>query len=113
MIIVGKAKINGDVYLPQQGIRPGNISGHAFYANSLVYGRQLKSYTKLPELAQGLREQLRALAQNRMIQNKLEELPFSPRLVAQNYFNRPTKIVYGDVLQLSGISLTGNIIIKS
>lgn len=113
MIIVGKSKIIGNAFLPQQGIRPGNISGHSFYANSLVYGRQLTATKKLPELGQEVRQQIKTLFQNHSLPNSMEELPFSPHLIAQNSFKAPTKILYGEVLQLSGISLTGNIIVKA
>ena len=38
LVVVGNTKIQGDAYLPRQGVRTGNISGHSYYGNQLVYG---------------------------------------------------------------------------
>ena len=40
LIIAGAAKITGDAFLPEQGIRPGNIAGHSYYHGQLLYGKK-------------------------------------------------------------------------
>ena len=67
MIIVGNAKIIGDAYLPQQGIRAGNISGQSFFGERLVYGRQRNSKNTLPKIDSELMQNFTKLASSSFI----------------------------------------------
>ena len=50
MIIAGSAKITGNAYLPEQGIRPGTIGGQFYRFNSPIYGTVKKSSKTLPTI---------------------------------------------------------------
>lgn len=113
MIIVGDAQITGDAFLPEQGIRPGNIAGRSFYGTTLVHGGRRKSNTQLPKLSLGLRKHLENLSQNGPVNALQESLSLSNGANLENSFKEPTKIIYGDVIDLAGISLTGNILVKA
>lgn len=113
MIIVGKAKITGEAYLPKQGIRPGNISGHSFYGTSLVSGRQRESDTQLPKLNPEFRQWAQQLAKNNMGMRTFENIDFSPNMVAQNSFQERTSVIRGSELVLSGVTLQGNIVVNA
>ncbi len=113
MIIVGKARITGDAFLPENGIRPGNISGNSFYGKTLVNGRKLQSNSQLPKLDLELRNHIANLLRNAP-SSAFEEVGRLPNgTLIQNSFKSPTKIIQGDVINLSGVSLTGNIIVRA
>ena len=110
MIIVGQSEITGDAFLPKQGIRPGNISGNSFYGRALVQGRQQQSNDRLPRFEPGFREHLTLLTNGNLPSN-YESIRLSPRMQLNNSFQRPTKILSGGNVNLSGVSLTGNILV--
>ena len=113
MIIVGDARITGDAFLPEQGIRPGNIAGNSFYGSSPVNGRQQRSGSQLPEWNGVLRQHIENLSLNSFPKASDEVLSVSNGMVLANSFKMPTKIVFGQNVNLSGISLTGNILVKA
>ncbi len=112
MIIVGKAQITGDALLPKQGIRPGNIAGNSFYGRSLVQGRQQQSAEQLPKFTTGYTTHLQSIF-TRVTSNSFESIPFSRGMQVNNSFKSPVKLLQGDVVQLSGVSLTGHIIVMA
>lgn len=113
MIIVGNASITGDAFLPTQGIRPGNISGNSFYGASPLVGNQRRSSTQLPKLDQDLRNQLELLSQNQFRAPSEAIIDLSGELNHSNSFEQPTQYIYGDRINLSGASLSGNLIIQA
>ncbi len=112
MIIVGKAKITGEALLPKQGIRPGNIAGNSFYGTALVQGRQRQSAEQLPKFVAGYRTHIQSIF-NRTISGGYESISFSQRMQLNNSFKNPVKVLQGDVIQLSGVSLTGHVIVMA
>ncbi len=64
MVIAGDAKISGDAFLPERGIKMGNIQGFGYTKPQLVYGRQQQSNARLPELNQEVIRQLGQLTGN-------------------------------------------------
>ncbi|WP_411031572.1 hypothetical protein [Spongiimicrobium sp. 3-5] len=113
MIIVGKAKIRGNVFLPKQGIRPGNISGNSFYGASLVSGRQLESNARLPELDSEFQDRVQKMSKNWVPQQHMETLKLSRNTIVHNSFKHPTKVIQGDNVMLFAVSLKGNIIVHA
>ncbi len=113
MIIAGDAQITGDVFLPEQGIRPGNIAGNSFYGSTMVSGRRQESSSQLPKLNSTLRQHIEGLSNNSFPKASDEVLSISNGMVLANSFKMPTKIIYGETINLSGVSLTGNIIVKA
>ncbi len=113
LIIVGRAAIKGEAYLPKQGIRPGNISGNAFYGNTLVQGRQRESKEQLPQLHPGMKTYLNGLLKNRSAIPITERIRSVNGIKAENSFQQPTKWLSGTVVDLSGASLRGNIVVRA
>lgn len=113
MIIVGNASITGDAFLAPQGIRPGNISGNSFYGDTPLRGSQRLSSSQLPKLNQDLRSHLELLSQNRFRARPDAIIPLSRDMKYANSFKQPTQYIYGDRMDLSGVSLTGNLIIQA
>ncbi len=112
LIVAGSAKINGDAYLPQQGIRLGHVGGSSYYRDQLLYGVQRRSTTELPSLSEGLIRQLQLLAEYRpgMLDKTIE---FAKNTTYKNSFQQSTQVVQGDFLVLDEVQLTGNIIIRA
>ena len=114
LVLVGHTKIQGSVYLPQHGLRTGNISGHAYYGNQLIYGNTKTSKAALPKLSNGVKKSTEYLKTKikTVSQNQFLDLDISNTF--QNSFNEPLKVVYGleDIL-LFGKTLIGNIVVQS
>src|SRR5690606_29356935 len=58
LVVVGNTKIEGLAYLPNQGIKPGTISGNSYYGSELVYGNIKFSNSSLPKLREEFIEYL-------------------------------------------------------
>jgi len=113
LVLVGNTKIQGLVYLPRQGVRTGNISGHSYYGSQLIYG-MAKESGKLPEILKETLEQLK------IIQNKVDGidqnqfLDLSKTKTYQNSFLNPIQVIFSNSeLTLSDVSITGHILIQS
>lgn len=108
LVIVSSAKITGTAFLPEQGIRPGNISGESYYANRLVYGAMKKSRPALPKLDAQITTNITSLC-NQAVTNTNTRIVLSRNTILKQSFLGPTQFVFGDFIDLSGITLVGNI----
>lgn len=114
LVVVGNTKIQGVAHVPKQGVRTGNISGHSYYGNQLIYGATKTSRPELPKL---LKQSYRHIEN---IQKTLEKigngrfLDISKTQNHQNSFLSPVKLVYNKkTIHLRGESLTGHIVVQS
>ena len=112
IIIAGDSRITGDAFLPQQGIKMGNIQGNSYHRNQLIYGKQQQSDATLPQLGSELRIQLDLLAREDYIPTG-EIVSITRDMELKNSFQSPTKIIRDRVVLLSDISITGNIIVSA
>ena len=112
LVVVGQTKIVGDVFLPTQGIKTGNIAGNSFNGSELFLGREFKSKSSLPIL------------QNKHLISRWSNADFfsgdhtffdlKDGMKLTNSFTAPTLVQSNDLgLVLSNIELTGNIVISS
>ena len=112
LVLVGTTKIEGNAYLPEQGIKQGSIAGYSYVNNRLVYGNILKSNQRLTksqalERVHNFKDSVLAQANNKVL-----ELLENQRII--NSFNRPTLMLSAEYpLELRTVNLTGNIIIQS
>ena len=113
LIIVGKTKITGDAYIPKQGIRPGNIAGHSYNKSSLIFGNTRTSATVLPKIASTLKTSIVNTSSNTFKTTNNIPVSLENNSTLSNSFKEPTKYIYGAVINLSGVSLTGNIIVQA
>ncbi len=110
LIIAGAAKITGDAFLPEPGIRMGNISGNSYINDLLVYGKQKKSNDILPRLSPDLLVQVARYTN--MDFPQFDNLIETGRNVdLKNSFYSSTKFIGGNTIDLEGVSLTGNFVI--
>lgn len=111
LIVAGNAKITGSAFLPQQGIRMGNISGNSYRHSRLVYGRELNSSTAIPKLSKQLTQQLNTLDNG--YNNSGEMVFLRPRMQIENSFELPPVVIRDETIHLRDISLKGNIVVLS
>jgi cytoskeletal protein CcmA (bactofilin family) len=111
LVIAGIAKITGEALLPKQGVRPGNISGESYYGSSLVFGNTKLSNANLPDLKAKTNEHIKSLCQFSINPNSDYIIRPSKDTAYSNSFFKDTQYVVGDYVDLTSISLTGNIIV--
>lgn len=63
LVLAGKAKVNGNAYLPDRGVKAGVISGDYFQGKTLINGQIGQSNPTLPELDEAWLNYLTALQQ--------------------------------------------------
>tara|TARA_R110000796_G_scaffold81456_2_gene179405 strand:- start:2922 stop:4199 length:1278 start_codon:yes stop_codon:yes gene_type:complete len=112
MIIAGHAKITGDAFLPKQGIRTGNISGHSYFLKELVYGKQKVSKSELPELDQKLKQQLTTVLLEQSYGSN-DAISIQNNSALRVSFNQPTQFIYGTVITMADQELTGHIVVQA
>ncbi|WP_244462154.1 hypothetical protein [Wocania ichthyoenteri] len=113
LVVVGNTKIQGDVYLPKQGVRTGNISGHSYYGNQLIYGNA-KTSQSLPKLQNEILNQIATI--NKVYRN-IDENQFLDLSIKRTYLNsfyKPLQVIYSrETIVLSEVLLTGHILVQS
>ncbi len=110
MVIAGMARIKGNARLPIRGIKRGNIRGRGYTGSKLIYGREEKSSTSLPQFNKEVQEQLQKLTQSGF-EPQGEEVRLENGLVLRNSFKKETKVIKGDFVNLNNIILTGNVMV--
>lgn len=109
LVLVGDTRIEGLAYLPQYGIRPGQIEGHSYYGNRLLHGNAVKSEI-FPEVMAELKAHLHSGFSN----VDASYLDIGSLKSFENSFFNPLQLVYShDRIYLDGMTLTGHIIVQS
>lgn len=112
LVVVGNTKIEGAIRLPKQGIKRGSIAGTSYSGSQLYYGVAQLSTAELPKFLG--REALRELVFANESSSEQESFDLTADLVLTNSFNEPTKVFQTEgFVNLSNVTLTGNILIKS
>jgi hypothetical protein len=112
--LVGRCFLNGDCFLPELGIRAGEIDGETFIGKKLIDGRIYKSGRMLPQLANVLVEPLSrywdkeySFTDSVITINELNRNPIS-----SVSFNSSTNVIdCGKNAILQEVSLSGNIVV--
>ena len=113
LVIVGNTKIKGVAYLPKQGVRTGNISGHSYYGEQLIYGKE-KISTKLPKIQSEIEIQIKTIANRYKDLGSDQFLDLSQSRTWKNSFYRPLQLIYDpSTITLSEVTLTGHILVQS
>ncbi|MGV8947181.1 MAG: hypothetical protein ACOH1N_12180 [Lutibacter sp.] len=112
LVLVGNTEIQGAVFLPKNGVKRGNIAGHSYYGNQLIYGTTTLSDKKLPEIKN--RIYVEQLSKGIIDLEDAIFIELYDGLKIVNSFNKPTQIYKTQgIVNLRDIQLTGNIIIQS
>lgn len=112
VIIAGDSKITGTAFLPEQGLKMGNIYGNSYNQSRLLYGRRKFSDSVLPRLSAELETQIKLLTKPNFVPLG-EVLTRIPDKIVRNSFQSPTLIIRDRKIQLRDIQLVGNIIISA
>ncbi|GAA3553940.1 hypothetical protein [Snuella lapsa] len=113
LVVVGKTHIQGDVYLPKQGVRTGNISGHSYYGSRLIYGSNKTSNT-LPDINPNILKHLEGMTETVKSIAPEQFIDLGKDRIYQNSFYDPAKVIFSPMaIDLSRVSLTGHILVQS
>jgi cytoskeletal protein CcmA (bactofilin family) len=113
LVVVGNTKIEGLSYLPKQGVRTGNISGNSYYGNELIYGNKRIS-NQFPKLSKESLRNIKAIRNNGGVLNTNQYLELDTSKKSENSFLNQPQIIFSHTdINLSGVSLTGHIIVES
>ena len=110
LVVAGNTKITGNAYLPERGVKIGNIYGNSYYDSKLIFGKEKQSSTTLPTFNLEFQKQITALTADGFEPNG-EEIRLERGLVVKNSFKNPTKIIKGSSLRLDNATLSGNIVV--
>ncbi len=111
LVVVGDTRLEGNSYLPDQGIKAGNISGEYFQGSRLYYGTIRKGKEDLPELDPAWVSYIERLSKGLDIDQE-DIIPLQNEI--ENSFYKPAKVVYSDApISLTNQKISGNIIIQS
>jgi len=111
LIVVGTTRLEGNSYLPKQGIKAGNISGNYYQGSNLYYGRVLESKQNIPELDTDWISYIDQLTKGAYIE-EAHIIPLKKEI--KNSFHNATKIIYNtESILLTDEKVSGNIIIQS
>ncbi len=112
LIIAGSSQITGNAFLPEQGLKMGNIYGNSYHRDRLLYGKKQKSDSLLPELDKELTLQLQLLTDPFYVPPG-ETVSLVNKKVIKNSFQSPTIIVRDRTVRLRNVQLTGNVIVSA
>lgn len=112
VILAGNAMITGTAFLPEQGLKMGNIHGNSYHRSSLLYGQQKKSDSVLPRLSRELEVQLEKLTHPAYVpEGRVQRSIRQDGL--RNSFDEPTAIIRDRLVRLGDVELSGNIIVSA
>lgn len=112
LVLVGRTNIIGNVSLPKQGVKRGNISGTSYYGNKLIYGNTSQSNSSLPDIKS--RKHIKDVFKGDYNLNSIESLELSENLYKTQSFTKETLVFESNTtITLQEVKLEGNIIIKS
>jgi len=111
LVLVGNTNIQGNVFLPAQGVKAGYIAGVPFYGTQLIKG-EISIGNQLPQFSSEKKNYLKDIFT--IPKTDSDFIDLNTRREWQNSFNEKTKAVYSNsVIHLERINLKGNIKIQS
>ncbi|MEW7291276.1 hypothetical protein [Aquimarina sp. 2304DJ70-9] len=111
LVVVGNTRLEGNSYLPKQGVKAGNISGTYYQGNNLYYGRAIESAESLPKLEQGWIDYLKSVTSGSSIDKGIS---ITLEKEIKNSFHKSVQLLYdSDPIFLENEKIAGNIIIQS
>ena len=114
LAVVGATHIEGNAYLPEQGLTTGSIAGHSYYGSELIFGLAKKSTDSLPKLKYDYKAELNYYLKEFVPVADKDFIPVHSKANLTNSFKDPVKgYVSEGPIVLADITLTGNIVIRS
>ncbi len=108
--VAGNTRLEGTAYLPEKGVERGNLTGHAYRGDKLIYGKKLKSQKSLPSLNNTLLKYLES-----------KESPLDSIVLWNNYTDSITQhfdqktlhFISSSSIDIGNQKINGNVIIES
>ena len=113
LVVAGKTKIIGNVVVPSQGVKPGNIVGNYYQGNQLIYGKVSKVASQKPSLTPEKRIYIEELLFNSSIPLQEAVISLGNTISNHTFSKSPQWIFNSGVVTLANQSITNNIIVKS
>ena len=111
LVLVGNAKIVGDVILPKRGVKTGNIAGVSYYGDEFVYGTIRYNAGKLPVIH--TIEYLKQFVQG-VFFDDMKSFDIQEGMLLKQAFTDETLLFETPVnLDLQNLSLQGNLVVVS
>ncbi|SHI86125.1 hypothetical protein [Aquimarina spongiae] len=111
LVVVGNTRIEGNAYVPKQGLKAGNISGNYYQGSRLYYGSVFESKTTLPQLKKEWISYLESLSNGSFIDN-LDNITLE-RDIENSFYTSGQIIISPSTIVLGNEKIAGNIIIQS
>lgn len=112
LVLVGNTEIRGNVALPRQGVKRGNIAGNSYYGSQLIYGNTRLSTSQLPMIAN--KEYIKQLSNGNFLNDNITHFELEENLQKVQSFDESTLLYQSNgSVNLQFVKLTGNIIIRS
>ncbi|WP_421806117.1 hypothetical protein [Flagellimonas sp.] len=112
LVVAGSTKIVGDAYLPERGIKMGNIGGYGYTRPRLVYGKSYRSQGQLPRIHQETSQQLEQFT-NTYQNFKGNRINLRVDTEVKNSFANKTLLIEDNHVELGNVSLSGNVVIRA
>jgi len=114
LVVVGTTRIEGDAYLSDKGIRPGNISGQSYYGTALLYGDMKLSSQQLPQLDKDILNTIKTYQDDMDGYSNDQFFSLDTMRSYSNSFFDPVRIAYStNAIILDYKALNGHVIVKS
>ena len=113
LVLVGDTKIKGNAYLPEQGVKSGNISGLSFNANRFIDGNVnlSKQFPKLNFQTRNYIQNIQSIYDSNI---SLENFKITSGTSISNSFENETLVsIRSNGIYLNDVSLIGNLVIQS
>lgn len=111
LVLVGDTRITGNVHISEQGVKRGSIAGISYTGGQLVNGTIYKSSGELPTIQN--MEYLTNFYRN-FTKDGFEDLyPEEGMELHRPFIETPLLYEHSGVLELSDLSLSGNMILRS
>ena len=110
LVVVGDTRIEGLVFIPQNGVKAGSIAGKYYTGDQVIYGPIQYSGSELPKLSSGFRSHIEGLLSGALLYEFQREK--ADKEVKNSFKNPPRVIETNGRFVIQG-SATGNLFFKS
>ncbi|GGG25169.1 hypothetical protein GCM10011344_27300 [Dokdonia pacifica] len=113
LVVVGNTTIQGNVILPRQGVRPGNIAGNYYNGTSLVYGGIKQDASVKPQITEEKKDYIKSLLFGDLPQEDSLLIRSSASKITATFKTNPKWLYRPDAIEIGNQEIRNNIIIKS